>query len=133
MCDKYKISERSNEKEILRKITDLMRCKACNASRVGFLWSALAASILSLSLVYSCRHIPREDAILPETSTPFYVGLSRTVSAKTTPIKVDDLNRRAYAPSERRKKPSNAVVDTVQRILVYVVSFWRKKLQWGMK
>lgn len=80
---------------------------AMHASRVDmvfFLVCLSCASILSLSLVYSCRHIPREDAILPETSTPFYVGLSRTVSAKTTPIKVDDLNREAYALSEKKKK-----------------------------
>jgi len=96
-------------------------CETADFARFS-LGCSFAASILSLSLVYSCRHIPRQDAILPETSTPFYVGWSRTVSAKTTPIKVDDLNRGAYAPSGGREGTSNTILATVLGV------FWRYAL-----
>lgn len=58
-----------------KKASDPRLLKGARAKNpLGFLREVRVASILSLSLVYSCRHIPREAAILPETSTPFYVA-----------------------------------------------------------
>jgi hypothetical protein len=106
----------------LRNVNLAGCCETADSARFS-LGCSLAASILSLSLVYSCRHIPWQDAILRETSTPFYVGWSRTVSAKTTPIKVDDLNRGAYAPSGGREGTSNTILATVLGVFWRYISF----------
>lgn len=49
----------------------------------------------------SCIQLPPYSAgsrHITRNFHPLLCGLPRTVSAKTTPIKVDDLNRRAYGP-----------------------------------
>lgn len=112
-----------NKKEILRKDMTLQRMQ------VGSVWFFLGCSRAPQYcryLLYTVAAIFREKTPYYRKPTPFYVGLSRTVSAKTTPIKVDDLNRGAYASSKRRRKEETSNTTHTSMYLRYVALFWRK-------
>lgn len=79
----------------------------------------------SPSLQY-CRYLLYTVAAIFRGKPPYYqklppllCGLPRTVSAKTTPIKVDDLNRGAYGRDGRATETSNTPYDPAKRLEIF--------------
>lgn len=70
----------------------------------------------------SCIQLPPYSAGSRHITRNFHsllCGLPRTVSAKTTPIKVDDLNRGAYGRDGRATETSNTPYDPAKRLEIF--------------